>query len=75
MRTIGRDAVEFAAVVVEDVDGLFALVAKGMYVCIFLLPPVIVLDFCWRMRALGLQFYAVYEICLFICSVRTSLIG
>ena len=30
VRTIGRDAVEFAAVVVEDVDGLFALIAKGV---------------------------------------------
>ena len=28
--TIGRDSVEFAAVVVEDVNGLFALVAKGV---------------------------------------------
>ena len=28
--TIGRDAVEFVAVVVEDVNGLFALVAKGV---------------------------------------------
>ena len=28
--TTGRDAVEFVTVFVEDVDGLFALVAKGV---------------------------------------------
>ena len=28
--TIGRDAVEFVAVVVEDVNGFFALVTKGV---------------------------------------------